>query len=203
MIPLPEPSSFTPITVPEPQPPLPTPPHGSTSSAGQLTTANSLQEAIARLQSVFVPTESREVSSPKAKPLPPSIAPKPELKAFTPTEKGNLAMMLSQVCAMQKAYGKAPADLEVLVEGYCLLLDRFRMEQIVAALKDYMLRNEDIPSAASIAKLIDPSLQPLCTTMVARIRDKMRSGSVFVTDAEREYMRQFEAQELAKVKQTA
>lgn len=205
MIPLPEPSSFTPsmpesLGVTTAMQPL-----GSTSDVGKTITAPSsqtLDAVLERFKAKFIPMESKALQT-QPKPLPPSIAPKPPQRnhrKFTKLEKAELTEYMGQLCSMQKAYGKAVTDVEALVEGYCLILDRFTLAQITQAMKDYMVTHDDIPSPANIAQLIDPSLAPLSESVYIQICKKRILGNPYsISKEERQYIQSFEQQELRKV----
>lgn len=176
------------------------PAHGSTPT-GTENTKPTFDQVLENLKTAFIAREQPKALPAQQKPLPRSIVPKPMPKQadpFTAADKVQLAVVLGQVCSMQKAYGKAPSDLESLVEGYCLLLEGFSMAQIIAALKAYMLRHQDIPSPASIAQIIDPTLAPMDAAVYRAICTKIRGGSEFVTDDEWAYKRRYEAKAMGK-----
>lgn len=63
-------------------------------------------------------------------------------------------MLLAQICALQKAYGKTPEELETLVEGFSFMLDGFEIHEIMRAMRDYILEKSDIPAPADIVAII-------------------------------------------------
>lgn len=69
--------------------------------------------------------------------------------------KAQLAEILEQVCALQKAYGKTPEELETLVEGFAWALSEYKMYQIIRSMRKYVLSHSDIPAPADIIKIID------------------------------------------------
>ncbi|UEM08086.1 hypothetical protein JL101_035405 (plasmid) [Skermanella rosea] len=109
---------------------------------------------------------------------------------------------MGHVCALQKQYGKTGAELEVLVEGFCWVLQGYAMDVILDALRQYVAvpGNSDIPAPSDIIAIIDPPEPPLSAAMYVSIRKKMVEGRVFVPPWEVEYVREFERRELAKVR---
>lgn len=67
--------------------------------------------------------------------------------------------MLSQVCALQKQYGKTQAELETLVEGFHWLLSDYHIADIKTAFREYMLEHSDIPAPADIKKIIEKLIE--------------------------------------------
>lgn len=55
---------------------------------------------------------------------------------------------------MQKAYGKTPSELETLVEGFSWALADYTMQNIIKAMREYVLNNSDIPAPSDIIKII-------------------------------------------------
>lgn len=65
-----------------------------------------------------------------------------------------MSLMLEKICALQKQYGKTPAELEVLVEGFYWALEEYDIEKITEAMKLYIKKNNDIPAPADIIAII-------------------------------------------------
>lgn len=74
--------------------------------------------------------------------------------------KMQLAEILSQICALQKNYGKTQTELETLVEGFSWALAGYSMRQIIPAMRKYVLNNSDIPSPSDIIRIIEKPNEP-------------------------------------------
>lgn len=90
--------------------------------------------------------------------LPQSIS-----KTLNARSKAQLTTLLEQVCALQKQYGKTPAELEVLVEGFSWVLADHSINKIMAAMREYIQKNSDIPAPADILKIIEMQAKPPVT----------------------------------------
>lgn len=115
----------------------------------------------------------------------------------SPQDKEALTNAMSRVCALQKQYGKTAAELEVLVEGFSWALEGYSIEEILAALKTYILAHNDIPAPADLMRIIDPPVPELDTTTYIALKKRSEQGA-YVTREERGFMRAYEAQEVAK-----
>lgn len=91
-----------------------------------------------------------QLSNPQDRSLPLGI-----VKTLNAKNKAELAEILSQVCALQKAYGKSPAELETLVEGFSWALADYSMPKIIKALREYVLTHSDIPAPADIISILN------------------------------------------------
>ena len=82
--------------------------------------------------------------------LPPSI-----VQTLSEKNKEQLAEMLSNICSLQKMYGKTQSELEILVEGFSWALGSYKMREISEGFQEYIRNNSDIPAPNDIKKLID------------------------------------------------
>lgn len=77
---------------------------------------------------------------------------------------------------MQKQYGKTPAELEILVEGFSWVLAGYTMPKILAAIREYITHNSDIPAPADIVKIIKagekPTMPETTIEQLLRYREK-------------------------------
>ena len=73
--------------------------------------------------------------------------------------KLKLSQLLSQICALQKAYGKNQEELETLVEGFAWLLDGYEIPEIMRAMKGYLQTNSDIPAPNDVMRIIKENRQ--------------------------------------------
>lgn len=120
---------------------------------------------------------------------------------MTGEDKARLAIALSQVCALQQAYGKTRAELETLVDGFCWAMEGYSMESIINALQHWVrgLRKTTIPTPADLLNIIDPPKEPLTACVYMEIKKRSREGE-YIYPKERDYCDAFEAQEVAKNK---
>lgn len=108
-------------------------------------------------------------------------------KTLNARSKADLVILLRQVCALQKAYGKTAEELEILVEGFAWLLAEFNMYEIKDAFKKYILNHNDIPTPHDILEIIktaripqvgEPTIEKLlhyrASGINLSIRDKQR-----------------------------
>lgn len=93
--------------------------------------------------------------NPRERGLPTSIE-----KTLNARNKAQLAEILSQLCALQKQYGKTQAELETLVEGFSWALADYAMPEIIKAMRKYVLTASDIPAPADVIKIIEGARKP-------------------------------------------
>jgi hypothetical protein len=65
-----------------------------------------------------------------------------------------MTLLISQICALQKTYGKNQAEIETLADGFCWILTDYDIDEIRAAMRDYILTKSDIPAPADILSII-------------------------------------------------
>ena len=99
-----------------------------------------------------------QLGEPRETALPQNIS-----KTLNGRSKAQLTKLLEQVCALQKQYGKTPAELEILVEGFSWVLADHSIVKIMAAMREYIQHNSDIPAPADILKIIEKQSKPPCT----------------------------------------
>lgn len=100
----------------------------------------------------------------------------------------NFTEALSQACIVLKQYGKTPDELRILRDGLLMFLDDFDVDDIMAALKVYVKRNNDIPTPKDLRDiLVPPPAKPNWPTYVA-LRKKIKDD-IYVTEEQREYIR--------------
>lgn len=124
---------------------------------------------------------------------------KPNQLTRTKADRVQLSVALAKVCALQKAYSKTPAELSTLVDGFLWVLGDIPVADIIQAIGEYCRTHADIPAPADILAIVDPPAPALSTAMYLEIKRRIADGNVWVGSAEHEYVRRFEAQELAKV----
>jgi hypothetical protein len=99
-------------------------------------------------------------------------------KTLNARNKQQLAELLSQTCALQKAYGKTQAELETLVEGFSWALAEYRMPEIIRGMREYILTHSDIPAPADIIKIIDAKrhAEAVQKPSIERLREYQEKG---------------------------
>jgi len=71
-------------------------------------------------------------------------------------QKALLAEKLTFAASMQKVYGQK-VNIIMLVEGFSWVLgSKYTVAQVIDALQVYMQNNEDLPTPAAIADIINP-----------------------------------------------
>lgn len=130
----------------------------------------------------------------------PPVAPPVTMLRDDPDGQDQLTRLLYQTYASQATFGDKAQMMEYRDQMFQLVLAEYSIAQIQAAFLEHIRMSRELPTPHCIAKRIDPSLEPLSAAMYVRISEKIKSGTSWVSDEERAYMRQFEAQELKKVK---
>jgi hypothetical protein len=156
-------------------------PHGLTSEGGNLTTAKQPSQ----------PSQNQDGYQQQTHTLP---------STHSQQDKNELAKTLAIVCAMQKQYGKTQAELEILVEGFSMILADRPMKQIIEAIKVYVKTNPSIPTPADIENIINPPEQPLSTSMYVKIMKECTVGGKFLYGDKKDFVEAYEAQEMKKVR---
>lgn len=100
------------------------------------------------------------------------------------------------MCALQKQYGKTPAEIETLVEGFAWALAAYPMRSVVDGIRRYILMKSDIPAPADILAIIDPPKpkRVLSAPVYIALKQKIQRGEYIWDDAEKQFMRDFESQ---------
>ncbi|MBP3958366.1 hypothetical protein J8F10_24215 [Gemmata sp. G18] len=143
-----------------------------------------------------VATKPNPHGAPKVSDSPPNTE-----RRRSASDKERLSIALSQVCALQKQYGKTQAELETLVEGFCWALEDYPMDRILGALAQYVRTKSDIPAPADLVAIIDPPREPLSAAVYVGLKQRITEG-YYPLSEERAFMRAFEAQEIDKAKGT-
>lgn len=166
----------------------------------------SLGKVWLRMAERFKPQQAVTVATPPPVPVTserkslPSVVPPERQLQNNPEAQDQLTQLLSQTYASQQTYGDKAQMMEYRDQMFQLVLGEYSLTQIQKAFVEHVKRSPNLPTPHDIASIIDPSLEPLSQAMYIRISEKIKDGSSWVTDAEREYMRRYEARELSKVK---
>ncbi len=107
-------------------------------------------------------------------------------------DKNNLARTLALVCVLQQQYGKTPAELEMLVEGFSRVLKHHSMDRIIDAIEKYTLKNPNIPSPADVENIITPPPPKIDWPLYIELKKKLRQANVYVDRDEKQFVRNCE-----------
>ena len=104
--------------------------------------------------------------------------------------------LLSQICILQKTYGKTRDEMETMVEGFAWALAGFEISEIRDAMKEYILENPDVPAPAQILKIIKEKrdfadVVPADIPKLLSYRDK----GIKLTPAQRKMLARYETQD--------
>lgn len=103
-----------------------------------------------------------------------------------------MAEILSQVCALQKQYGKTQAELETLVEGFSWVLADYPMPKIIKAFREYVISHSDIPAPSDIIKLIKEDFEYNAPTL-EKLRE-YKSKGIILTPRDEARLSAYQAQ---------
>jgi hypothetical protein len=119
----------------------------------------------------------------------------------SPSDKAKLSRSLAMVCAMQNQYGKTDAELELIVEGFCLVLKEYPMETILVAIHKHTKNNNSIPTPADIENIINPPLPKIDWPFYITLQKKrIDSGyNYYLSPEEKAFIRNCE--DLAMIRQ--
>lgn len=90
---------------------------------------------------------------------------------------------------MQKQYGKTPAELEILVEGFSWVLADHSIVKIMAAMREYIQHNSDIPAPADILKIIEKQSKPPCTEIPIETLLRYRAKGIPLSQTQSEKLK--------------
>jgi hypothetical protein len=116
-------------------------------------------------------------------------------KSWTPVDRINVAAALGKVFDIQKQFGKTPAQLKTIIEGFCWALQRYPADRVVWALGEYLLFRSDMPTPFDIRQLIDPIRETPKWDKAYYVRlMKLREehGPYALNDDEEDYVRGYE-----------
>lgn len=121
----------------------PTPQLGSTNTAGQLTIHPSNQQVEAH----SINPKNKLGLAQQSKSL-------PKIAQGTQQEVEQFTFCLSQSCVMLKQYGKTPAELKSLRDGFLYFLREFLVIEIMQALEVHVTNNDEIPTPKQLKDAI-------------------------------------------------
>lgn len=108
------------------------------------------------------------------------------------SNKKELAKVFAKICSLQKQFGKTEAELKTLVDGFVWMLGDQPALKVFEAIKQYVLRNNDIPTPSDVMNIIDPPKEEhkWCVVTFLDIKRRKREGQ-FVMDHEEQYCSDF------------
>ncbi len=162
----------------------PTPQHGSTSDAGSPTIPMTSPVSKGSLQTIpsgnhpgmLKATDSQQNTG----------------KRLNASDKELLAITLSRVCALQGQYGKTPAELETLVEGFVWVLGHHPIQSIIDAIGQHIRKSRDIPAPADIEAIINPPPPKIDWPLYIELKKRLRDGNVYVDRDEKRFIQNCE-----------
>lgn len=94
---------------------------------------------------------------------------------------------------MQKGFGEKAVDAVARDAGFQWMLGEFTIEQVRVAFKQYVSKNPDLPAPADIINIINPPPPKIDWALYIELKKRMRSMGVYVTQEEKQYVRDCEA----------
>ena len=115
-----------------------------------------------------------------------------------PEDIEQFTLALSQACILLKQFGKTPAELEVLRDGFLVFLDDIPAPEITRALKIHVNTKNEIPTPKDLRDALNPPPEPLSAAVYVNYKKQAAQGTCLLR-FERDYCAAFEAQEHAKI----
>jgi hypothetical protein len=124
-------------------------------------------------------------ASPAGNPPPSKSSPKTE----QPHELEQFTLALSQACVLLKQYGKAPAELRTLRDGYLAFLPDIPIAKLTEALRVHVTQNDEIPTPRQLKEIISPTPKPWKPDwpVYIALKEKIADG-YFPYQDERDYL---------------
>lgn len=91
-------------------------------------------------------------------------------------------------------------SLKAIKRGMVWVLGDYDIDLVEEAFKQYISRNNQMPTPADILNIIDPPKEKLSPVLYQQIKKKIADGGFYLTDEEKNFLRKFEKQELDKAK---
>ena len=110
--------------------------------------------------------------------------------------QNQLTTLLAQTHLLLKGYGEKAEDAASRDAGFQWMLGRFTIEQVRTAFRQYIERHADLPVPANIINIIEPPPVKLSGAVYTAYQKKACGGGWLLSD-ERQYCRDYEAQEMA------
>jgi len=171
-------------------------PHGLPTIDGTLTTEH--ERVLGALETAMIPDPTLKTLGETLPALPSQNGSQQQTNTSPSThnqaDKNELAKTLAIVCALQKQYGKTPAEFELLVEGFSRVLKYYPMKQIIEAIDKFTLKNPGIPSPADIETIINPPLPKIDWPFYITLNKKRIDSNYnyYLSPEEKQFMRNCE-----------
>lgn len=186
-----------------------TPPHGSTTTAGRLTTLPPLPSAVKlsghRAEITATPQPAPATSARTSLPAGVSDGPlrtPPSEPPLRESREGQeeLTRLLYQTFASQKTYGDKAEMMEFRDGMFQMVLAEYPLSRIREAFIEHVRRKPDLPTPSDIVNIINPLPPVLSASLYTSLKRKIADDGYYPLSDERAFLRAFEAQEMAKFK---
>lgn len=176
--------------------------HGLISGAGQSITQNLMGGQLS-----FGPTEMMQPAMQQQEPQASSPSVKQSVPlawdeipiSDSPQAQDHLTMLLSQVYAAQATYGDKAQMMEWRDQIFQMVLGRFNFQQVKTAFVKFLEIRRDLPAPADIVQIIEPPKEKLSAAMYVALKKRIADGE-YLYGSDRQYLRAFEEQEMAKMR---
>jgi hypothetical protein len=138
---------------------------------------------------------SQNGSAPQSK-----SSPKIERQQENPDDKESFTMALGQACMALKQYGKTPQELRNMRDMFLAILGDIPIRDLIKALYVHLNTSDEIPTPRQLREIIHPPKKELSAAMYVKIMKECTTGGKFLYGENKEFVRAFEAQEMAKMR---
>ena len=124
--------------------------------------------------------------------------------SWTNTNKADFAKLMGSVCSLQNQYGKSPADLHIIVEGFFWILGEYPFEKVVEGIREFCKNNSRIPTPSDIKIIIDPPKPEFRPDWeyYKSLKDLVKNGGAYaISTDENAYINRCESYSLNRMKQ--
>lgn len=101
---------------------------------------------------------------------------------------------------MLKKFGEASDVAEMRDDGFQMVLGDYPIDDVKNAFIQYLKVGKEIPTPADIIEILDPTVKPLCPRTYQRFVNLSKEGEFSLTNAERDYIYQYENQQMSRLK---
>jgi hypothetical protein len=110
-------------------------------------------------------------------------------------DKKLLVSVVAPLIEMQKAYGKV-MDMKLVLKGWeALLADKYTVNQVIFALKEYALKKDDFPSPANINLILNPKKPKITQAEYIAAQKYQERNNYPQFSQQRDIIKEYEKQE--------
>lgn len=121
-----------------------------------------------------------------------------EVVEYTKEHRQAIAASLGACLVVQRTYGKQGEDIATMTKVFCAALSKYRPEQVMNAMNDWLTTSAEFPTPYDIQQLIDP--KPVWSPILFQeLLDKRKRGD-YLTFDEQEYIKQYKNNALKGIK---